>query len=116
MMLLVDSACGMYAWHRLAINYPLFVNDGNGMESLTDWLFRRADMDGETIETVFNPDNEQSYETIEYLEFHNGLYVLNGESGEHWRVEQIEGDIWAIAPNDVWCEETNTWVEGCNNV
>lgn len=110
--LLVDSACGVYAWHRLATNYAdnLYVKDGNGTELLADWLKRRADMEGETPQTVFHPDNDTHGENVEYVNYHNALFVKHAVTGELWRVEQSEhGDIWAIHPKAVWHDGAEEW-------
>jgi hypothetical protein len=110
--LLVDCAHGVYAWHSLVTRYPLFVSDGPATKGkyvpFVEWLTARADMDGETIETVFHPDNEQSCENVEYCAYHNILAVRH-DDGSFWRIEQVEGDIWAINPLAVWNDETDQY-------
>jgi len=112
-ILLVGSATGIYAWHSLAARYPLFVSDGpitnNKYIPLEDWIERRADMAEETVGTIFNPDNDCSLENIEYCAYHNILAVQNSDNA-FWRIEQTDGDIWAINPEAIFDEATDAWV------
>jgi hypothetical protein len=111
-LLLVDSAHGVYAWHSLVTRYPLFVSDGpltrGQYVPFGEWLAARACMVNETIETVFHPDNEESSENIEYCAYNNILAVQNSD-GSFWRIEQGDGDIWAINPLAVWNDETDSY-------
>jgi hypothetical protein len=92
MQFLVDSANGIYAWYRLAKNYPLFDENGNR------WY----------LEKEFNPDNEEWAENVEW--FSDRIFVSNQDTGYLWRIEQSEhGDIWAINPNAIWNEENQEY-------
>ena len=107
--LLVSCEHGMYAWHSLVTRYTLFVSDGpEKYVPLHEWLAVRADMDGETLETVFHPDNEQSCENVESCAHYNILAVRH-DDGSFWRIEQGDGDIWAINPQAVWNDETDQY-------
>lgn len=103
--LLVDDHHGVYSYHVLAQQHPLYVNDGplTGYKyiDLATWLSRRADMDGETLETVFHPDNEEWSENVEYLEYHN-ILAVEGDNGEYWQVMSLDGGIFAINPKVEW--------------
>lgn len=113
-ILLVNNQHGIYTYHVLATNFPLFVSDGFVTNSnyipLKEWLAHREDMANETIETAFHPDNEESVENIEYCAYHNILAVQNEKTGDFWRVESIDGDIWAINPHAEYDEELETYV------
>ena len=110
-LLLVDSAHGVYAWDSLAKQYPLYVQPTfkGPYVSFEKWLLNNSDvMDAAyTVKDVFNPDNADYCENIEYMDKLN-LSVLNG-SGEYWRIEQVDGDIWAINPRAVWSDENEAY-------
>lgn len=104
-ILLVDSNAGIYAFRNLSCNFPLFVNNDL---SLSGWLLTRADF-SDNINEVFNPDNIEWCENIEYLTTTESLSVKD-DRGMHWRIEQSEhGDIWAINPNAEWNDDLDEW-------
>ena len=104
MVLLVDSHHGIYTHKVLAETYPLFMAENGDHIPLLEWMNSRADFDGETLESVFDPDNEDWCENIEYIEYHNQLRVKNG-NGTFWEVQSIDGDIFAINPLAEWDDE-----------
>lgn len=89
MILLVDSANGIYAWDCLGKRYHLYREDGNQFEYTGQ----------------FHPDNEFWCENID---FEGYLYVKN-DFGILWRIEDHEGDIFAINPNAEWNDETQQY-------
>jgi hypothetical protein len=107
-LLLVDSARGIYAWDSLAKRYPLYVRPAfkGPYVPFEKWLLNNSDVMGAayTVKDVFNPDY---CENIEYMDKLN-LSVLN-DSGEYWRIEQVDGDIWAINPRAVWSDENEAY-------
>jgi len=98
MTLLVNSSMGIYAYHDLAVMYRLFV----GNKTLEEFF------DGESTDRVFHPDNSDWCENIDWAE-NNGLKVEDNQ-GILWRVESIDGDIWAIHPDAEWHEEDETYL------
>jgi hypothetical protein len=114
--LLVDCVHGINAWHNLASRYPLYVQPKhNGpFETFETWLQNNSDiMEGATLQTVFHPDNEDYCENIEYMDKLN-LSVQN-DSGSYWRIEQSEGDIWAINPLAVWSDDLDAYELATDN-
>jgi hypothetical protein len=109
---LVNSQNGIYAWDVLLNNFKVYVND-NKPHELKNWLMNNSDkMDGETIKTLFHPDNEHYCENIEFLNC--GAYYLSiiDKQGIHWTIDQIDGDIWAIHPMAKWDEDKETYTIG----
>ena len=113
MELLVDNHAGVYSYHTLAQQYPLYVTDevitGYRYIDLATYLDRRADMEGETIQTVFHPENEEWCENVEYLQSHN-ILAVQADNGDYWTVDAIDGDLWAINPNAVWDDSAETYI------
>lgn len=87
---LVNSAHGVYAWQVLVDNYYTY------------------DENGKRVSPDFDPDKEGWCELIEEWE---GRLTVEAVQGEFLPVQQIEGDIWAIEPTDVWCEEEQRYTE-----
>src|SRR5574340_480436 len=109
---LVSSQNGVYCYHVLAKNFPLFVGfTGGKKQELSDFLLNNSDVMGAayTLETVFNPDNPGWCENIDYLE-RLGLFVQSAMDETFWRIESIEGDIWAINPCAEWDDEADNYV------
>jgi len=102
----------MHAWANLASRYPLFVQpQHNGpFVPFGEWLAGNADVMGGsyTPASVFNPDNADYCENIEYMDKLN-LSVQHTD-GNMWRIEQFDGDIWAINPRAMWCEASDSYV------
>ena len=97
-ILLVDSNRGIYAWHYLATEYPdIYVRGDKVISKLDNWLINNSDiMEGETIETVFNPDNENWMENVDYLTGGSYVLCLIDDDSQSVDIEQSEhGDIWA---------------------
>ena len=90
--LLVNSANGIYAFHTLATNYDLYSQEG-------------IQYNKEVMIRDFNPDNEDYCDNVCYIE--QDLYVK--EEGKLYRVESIEGDIWAINPAAEYCCEFDSY-------
>ena len=113
MELLVDNHAGVYSYHNLAQQYPLYVTDevitGYRYIDLATYLSRRADMEGETLETVFHPENEEWCENVEYLQSHN-ILAVQADNGDYWTVDAIDGDLWAINPKAVWDASAKTYI------
>ena len=107
-MLLVDSAAGIYTYDSLVTRYPVYVGEDN-RKPLAEWLASNPDFLDETVDTVFHPDNEHWCDNIDTIENH-GLYVQHTESGEFWRVESVDGDIFAVNPAAEWSDETETYI------
>lgn len=102
-VLLVDGSHGIYAWYNLASRYTLFLAIARVQDSLT---LEEYDQDAAKLD--FHPDNQEWCENIQYAES-KGLYVQN-DDGTFWRVEQIDGDIWAINPLAEWDDEAGEYV------
>ena len=110
---LVSNQNGVYAYHVLAKNFPLYVEFQSGVKTeLDDFLLNNSDVmnDYYTKSTVFNPNDERGEwcENIEYLT-HLGLYALS-DNNEYWHIESIEGDIYAINPAAEWSEEDDVYI------
>ncbi len=105
MVLLVNGAHGIYAWHSLANCYHLYIDGKDGLQTLSEWMKGRGDFDNETIETVFHPDNEYWCENIDYLD-RTGLQVKMEGKEMYWNTFQSsDGDIWAVHPDSTWNED-----------
>ena len=110
---LVSDQNGVYCYHVLAKNFPLFVEYQQGIKTeLSDFLLNNSDIMGAhyTKDTVFHPDTAEWCENLEYLE-NLGLFV-RADNGDYWRIESIEGTIWAINPKAEWNEEEDTYTLG----
>ena len=91
MVHLVNSAHGIYTYYVLACNYTLTDDMGGRLESCKE---------------DFNPDTcEEWMDSIDYDEPHVQMSV-----GDNWRVESIEGDLYAINPSAEWDEERGEYV------
>ena len=112
-VLLVDSVHGVNAWRNLASRYPLFVQPKykGRFEPLADWLINNSDIMGDsyTPENVFNPDDPAYCENVEYLSDKMNLSVLSDDN-QYWKIEQIEGDVWAVNPRAVWSDNDDAYV------
>ena len=94
-ILLVDSACGVYSYLRLASAYVLHMENGEAY-------------DAETLKAEFNPDNQEWAENIEQREG-EGLYVYEKDSNAFYRVAAIEGDIFGIHEHAEYNEEYDSY-------
>ena len=94
MQLLVDSHHGIYCWKSLAERYFLYRDDGTQLPQ-------------DNMIQAFDPDNEYWCDEVD-CNLNTGLYVMNDDK-TLWRVDQIEGDIWAINPEAEWSEEDETY-------
>ena len=98
MSLLVDGAQGIYAWHSLVTRYELVNKDG---EPITE-------IEGQPLAEAMHPDDENWGENADGLKDRLEARV-KGSDGKLWRIEQIEGDIWAIHPDAEWDETQDTY-------
>lgn len=115
MILLINSATGVYNYHSLILRYPVLVDVGGEVIPIANWLCKQTGFEEETLATLFHPDNEHYCDNIEHFDTsQDTLMVKEGGKGlwDWWAVECIEGDIWAINPEADWDEEKNTWVLG----
>lgn len=86
MKLLVDSHHGVYTYKVLAESYPLFHDNGKP--------FTKSQ-----VGTLLDVDDEYYWDDVEMLE----PYVRDND-GKLWRVESIEGDLFAIHPDAEWSD------------
>jgi len=100
---LVSNQNGIYSYYILAKNYRLFLATGyaDGKPLYTEYNEDKAKKD-------FHPDNEQWCDSIDWAENY-GLSIKD-EDGSFWRVESIEGDIYAINPNAEWDEDEDAYI------
>ena len=89
--LLVDSHHGIYCWQRLVEMYdaPEY-----------NLKFSQLPDEAENYHRLFDPLNEQYCENIDW--FCDDVEITLG--GLVYRVEQLDGDIFAIHPNAEWSE------------
>ena len=107
--LLVDGSAGVYAYSSLAKRYPLFIDSHTGRHTdLAEHLKNDAYIGEESIESVFDPDNEFYCENIDWLTCNNTLCVKH-DNGEYWRVESIDGDIFAVNPKASWNDDIDNY-------
>ena len=108
---LVNCQHGVYNYQILLSNYSdnIYVLGPKGYMLFTDFLNWCADYPNDTIDTIFNPDNEDYCENIDHIEWAYPLHILNSDDGLYYRVECIEGDLWAIHPEAEYCEEEDTY-------
>jgi len=92
--LLVDGSNGIYCWHNLTKWFPLYVKEGDEYTEVDHTI-------------SFHPDIEDWCEAVDEAT-NNGLYVKK-EDGIYWRVEQMDGDIFAIHPAAVWDEDNDCY-------
>lgn len=114
-VILVDCCHGIYAAHNLLQRYGdrLYIDDYEPTP-IEKWLKEdnESHSTNETIDSIFNPDNESYCDNIDWL--FDRLLILS-TSGEYWRVEWREGDIIAVHPDSVWSEEIDGWIMPDNN-
>ena len=108
MILLIDGASGIYSYHELINNYPLYLENGvidkNGN---VEYIKIENRLEGnDCTEGLFHPDNEEYCDNIDYYE---PLYVKK-DNGEYWRVESIDGDIFAINPKAIWSDTEDCYI------
>ena len=112
MVHLVNCQHGVYNYHVLSTNYIdnlcVYLGDGK-YQLLSEFISNNLEYNEETIETIFNPENEGYCENIDHIERSYPLHILNSDNGLYYRVECIEGDLWAIHPEAEYCEEEDTY-------
>jgi hypothetical protein len=72
------------------------------------------DENGNRVTLDFSPHNEDWCELVN--EWEGRLKVWDNVTETFYEVIQLEGDIWAIEPTDVWDEESGTYIENPDNI
>ena len=103
--LLIDQSYGAHATQRLLKLYgeKLLIDLGGRFISLNDAVQIMPEFTerGETINTLFSPDNDYQEDNANTCFVSLGLY-LRGEGGQLWALEFHDGDIVAIHPDARW--------------
>jgi len=113
---IINSACGIYAAKALIEIWgeDLYVKvSTKRYQPLFEYIAECNYLNGETKETVFDPENEHFNENLDHL-FLNMQLSIKTETG-YWRTEFIEGDIFAINPDAVWDHEQDQFVMDRND-
>jgi hypothetical protein len=101
--ILVDGSAGHYAAENLLTRYPTFVEHDGHMMPLPDYLAS----EGETLEAVFNPENPECGENIDWLI--DGRLIVKNDDGEYWVIAWNDGDLIAINPLADWCDQCEAY-------
>lgn len=112
MICLVSNQAGIYAANNLIHNFyeNLYLGAIENKTPFNIAICNNVSFESETKETIFNPDNQYCDDNIEYCFYNIGLLILNNDDNLYYRIEFIEGDIFAIHPNAIWCEETENYI------
>lgn len=105
-ILLVDGHHGIYAYNELVRRFTVYVKCHDKYIQLANKLSLDPQWKGVDPSGVFHPDTDGWCENIDWLE---PLFV-QGEDGRSWRVESIDGDLWAINPMATWDEDEEAYV------
>lgn len=105
-ILLVDGHHGVYTYNELVQRFTVYVECHDKYIQLASKLSLDPQWEGVDSSSVFHPDTEDWCENIDELE---PLFVKD-EDGRPWRVESVDGDLYAVNPMATWDESEDVYV------